>query len=270
MRPHPPLVWIVPNVIPYSLRRRWMADAFGPVHQTKMIHCLFEADVSGSDAALRAHYAKTGESLSMTTFLTGCLAKAVSEYKALQSYRLGGKALDVFDDADIYMVLERHDEAGQKHIIPYTIRAAHCETLRDLHREMPSLFAFVGIIGRRYPHLWRMTAGMPGTTAGTPGTSELERSGNPAGCDIALSTPTRLMKAAVDVGERWQVPADDRTTVRVYLCQTISRDHDASDVATAARFTERLKELIERGHGLDESQCRVYYVGRSSAAAVIR
>lgn len=39
---------------------------------------------------------------------------------------------------------------------------------------------------------------------------------------------------------------------REYLCVTISLDHDIIDGAPAARFIQRLKELIESGYGLGE------------------
>jgi pyruvate/2-oxoglutarate dehydrogenase complex dihydrolipoamide acyltransferase (E2) component len=43
---------------------------------------------------------------------------------------------------------------------------------------------------------------------------------------------------------------DRRIEIREYLCVTISFDHDIVDGAPAARFTARLKELIESGYGL--------------------
>ena len=43
---------------------------------------------------------------------------------------------------------------------------------------------------------------------------------------------------------------DDRIEVREILSVTISFDHDVVDGAPAARFAQRLKELIESGYGL--------------------
>ena len=40
--------------------------------------------------------------------------------------------------------------------------------------------------------------------------------------------------------------------IREYLSLTLSVNHDIVDGAPAARFTERLKELIESGYGLDD------------------
>jgi 2-oxoacid dehydrogenases acyltransferase (catalytic domain) len=44
-----------------------------------------------------------------------------------------------------------------------------------------------------------------------------------------------------------------RAFLRDYLSMTISFDHDIIDGAPAARFTQRLKELIESGYGLPDS-----------------
>ena len=47
---------------------------------------------------------------------------------------------------------------------------------------------------------------------------------------------------------------DGQIAIREYLCITMSFDHDLIDGAPAARFTSRLKELIECGYGLTESE----------------
>jgi pyruvate/2-oxoglutarate dehydrogenase complex dihydrolipoamide acyltransferase (E2) component len=46
---------------------------------------------------------------------------------------------------------------------------------------------------------------------------------------------------------------DGRIEIREFLCLTLSFDHDIIDGAPAARFTSRLKALIESGYGLLES-----------------
>jgi pyruvate/2-oxoglutarate dehydrogenase complex dihydrolipoamide acyltransferase (E2) component len=44
---------------------------------------------------------------------------------------------------------------------------------------------------------------------------------------------------------------DGRIEVRQYLCVTVSFDHDIIDGAPATRFTQRFRELVEGGYGLD-------------------
>jgi len=45
---------------------------------------------------------------------------------------------------------------------------------------------------------------------------------------------------------------DGRIEIREYLCMTLSFDHDIIDGAPVARFTQRRKEIIESGYGLEE------------------
>jgi len=45
---------------------------------------------------------------------------------------------------------------------------------------------------------------------------------------------------------------DGQIAIREYLCMTLSFNHAIIDGAPAARFTARLKELIESGYGLDD------------------
>jgi hypothetical protein len=69
-------------------------------------------------------------------------------------------------------------------------------------------------------------------------------------------------------GIGWGVPTASATTTNItiggigrrqareVLCLTVSVDHDIVDGAPAARFTQRLKELIEEGHGLADALVR--------------
>ena len=47
---------------------------------------------------------------------------------------------------------------------------------------------------------------------------------------------------------------DGHIAIREYLSITLSFNHDLIDGAPAARFTQRLKDLIESGYGLIESE----------------
>jgi pyruvate/2-oxoglutarate dehydrogenase complex dihydrolipoamide acyltransferase (E2) component len=260
------------QVVPYTKYRRWLAAAYQSVPYRPIIHGLFEVDVTRPRAILREHHAQTGESLSFTAFLTTCLAKAVDEHKAVHAIHKGSKHLVLFEDVDIYTVIE-HDLASQKYITPYIIRAANRKTVQELHHEIrgaqeadvttvlkrfpflflptllfrPSLWAFIWI-GRRYPRLWK-------TSVGTVGISAVGMFGNGAGWGIPATTPTTLMLTVGGIGEK-QVVMDGQVTTREYLSLTISVDHDIVDGAPAARFAQRLRELVESGYGLSDSPTR--------------
>jgi len=255
------------QVVPYPKVRRWLAAAFRSVQHKPMIHGLLEVDVTRARARLREHQANTGESLSFTAFLTACLAKAVDEHKAVQAIRFGSKRLIVFEEVDVYLPIE-HDVAGQKHIMPAIIRAANRKTIREIHHEIraaqvqdvekvlkegvlslptlllgPFLWVF-SWIGRRYPQMWKKSVGTVGITA-------VGMFGKGAGWGIPPATPTPLMMTVGGIGEKPGV-VDGHIAIRDYLSLTISFDHEIIDGAPAARFTERLKELIESGYGLDD------------------
>ena len=255
------------QVVPNPKIRRWFAAAFRPAQYTPIMHGLIEVDVTRAREFLREHKAKTGESLSFTAFLIACLAKAVEEHKAVQAFRQGSKRLILFEEVDVFTLIER-DVAGQIPLMASIIRAANRKTVREIHQEIraaqredvakvvkwlqfqpallfrPFFWAF-SLIGRRYPQVWKKYVGTVGITA-------VGMFGKGAAWGIPPAIPIPLMVTVGGIGEK-PVLVDGHIALREYLSLTISFDHDIIDGAPAARFTERLKELIESGYGLFES-----------------
>jgi pyruvate/2-oxoglutarate dehydrogenase complex dihydrolipoamide acyltransferase (E2) component len=254
------------KVAPNPKLRRLEAAAFRPAQHNPMMHGLLEVDVSKARAFLREQKAQTGESLSFTAFLIACLAKAIDEYKALQAFRKGRKRLILFEEVDVFTVIHRK-VAGQEQPIPYIVRAANHKTVREIHQEIRAarvqdvekdlkwfrflpdvlfrpFFSVFYWIGRRYPQVWKQFVGTVGITA-------VGMFGKGAGWGIPQAMPT-LMITVGGIGEK-AVLVDGHIALRDYLSLTISFDHDIIDGAPAARFTARLKDLIESGYGLFDS-----------------
>ena len=257
------------QVVPYPKLRRIIAVMLRSLQRTPMMHGLLEVDVTKARAFLRDHKAKTGESLSFTAFLITCLAQAVDEHKAVQAYRKGRNQLILFEDVDVNIQIE-HELNGQKQVIVYILRAANRKTFREIHHEIrvaqgedvakavvgfkmvqflpaflfrPFLWVF-SWIGRRYPQVWKKYVGTVGITA-------VGMFGDGAGWGIPPAFPT-LMITVGGIGEK-PVLVDGHIAMRDYLSLTVSFDHDIIDGAPAARFTGRLKDLIESGYGLFDS-----------------
>jgi pyruvate/2-oxoglutarate dehydrogenase complex dihydrolipoamide acyltransferase (E2) component len=254
------------QVVPNPKMRRWFAAAFRSAQHTPIMHGLIEVDVTRAREFLREQKAKTGESLSFTAFLIACLGKAIEEHKAVQARRFGSKRLILFEDVDVYTLIER-DVAGQVPIWTTIIRAANRKTVREIHQEIraaqredvekvvkwlqfqpaflfgPFFWAF-SWIGRRYPQLWKKYVGTVGITA-------VGMFGKGAAWGIPPALPT-LMITVGGIGEK-PVLVDGQIVMRDSLSLTISFDHDIIDGAPATRFTEQLKELIESGYGLFDS-----------------
>jgi pyruvate/2-oxoglutarate dehydrogenase complex dihydrolipoamide acyltransferase (E2) component len=256
------------QVVSYPKMRRLEAIAYHSVGRASRMHGLIEVDVTKARARLRDHQAKTGESLSFTAFLIACLAQAVDEYKAVQALRLGRKHLILFEEVDVYTPVER-DVAGDAQIIPTIIRAANRKTVCQIHQEIRA--AQVQDVakaweGFKIPH-WSWVLLLPAFRAMARITERSPRVRKKYRGTVALTTVGMFMKGAgwgiplpdhalwMTVGGIGEKPGvvDGHIAIREYLSLTISFDHDIVDGAPAARFTQRLKELIESGYGLDDS-----------------
>jgi pyruvate/2-oxoglutarate dehydrogenase complex dihydrolipoamide acyltransferase (E2) component len=259
------------QVVPYPKLRRIIAVMLRSFQRVPLIHGLIEVDVSRARAFLREHKAKTGESLSFTAFLIACLAKAVDENKAVQAYRKGRNQLILFEDVDVNIQIE-HEMDGQKQAIVYILRAANRKTFREIHHEiraaqgedvakavkgikalnallvLPTFLLRIGYwvlwwIGRTSPQLMKKYGGTVSLTA-------VGMFGKGAGWGIPLAGQTMITVGGI--GEKPGV-VDGQIAIREYLSLTISFDHNIIDGAPAARFSQRLKDLIESGYGLDDS-----------------
>ncbi len=260
------------QVIPYPKGRRFLEAAIRSTHHKPMIHGLLEVDVTKARAFLRDHEAKTGEALSFTAFIMACLAQAVDEHKDVQAFRQGSKRLILFADVDVLTWVER-EVAGQQQILPYIVRAANRKTFREIHHEIRAAqlqdvaktvvggakavqvlpawlfrpyFWVSTWIGRRYPQEWKKNWG-------TVTLSAVGMFGKGAGWGIPPSIPSLCWITVGGIGQRRE-DVDGQIAIRDYLSLTVSFDHNMIDGGPAARFTERLKELIESGYGLIDEE----------------
>jgi len=258
------------EVIPYPKLRRALAVTLRSAKGKSMIHGLLEVDVTKAREFLQDHKANTGEPLSFTAFIITCLAKAVDENKSLQACRKGSKHLLVFDDVDVATPIER-EMAGQKQPIVSIIRAANKKTFRQIHHEIRAAqvnavkqaweglkdFGWLPLVVFRviWPMFWWMKNRSPSVQkkyGGTVGVSAVGMFGKGSGWGIPINDHS-LDLTLGGIAEKPGV-VDGHIAIREYLCITLSFNHDLIDGAPAARFTQRLKELIESGYGLCESE----------------
>ncbi len=257
------------KVVPYPKLRRVLGIMYPSVQRKPMIHALLEVDVTRARAFLREYKAETAESLSFTAFIITCLAHAIDENKSLHAWRKGSKHLILFDEVDVATAIER-EMVGHKQPIIYIIRAANKKTFHEIHHEIRAaqveevvkawegftamhLLRFLPILlfrivwwvfcwlRRTYPHVQKKYGGTVGLTA-------VGMFGKGSGWGIPINDHT----IDVTLGGIAEKPGvvDRHIAIREYLCMTLSMDHTMIDGAPAARFAQRLKELIESGYGL--------------------
>jgi len=256
------------HIVPYPKLRRVLAITLHSVQHKPMIHGLIEVDVTRPRQALRDHQARTGEVLSFTAFIVTCMAQAVSRNPSVQAYRQGTKRLVEFDDVDVAILVEREID-GEKQPIPYIIRAAQTKSWRDIHQEIRAAqsrpvektwlglqdFGWMPLLVFKvfwpiFYWLKERTPSLQKKYGGTVSVSSVGMFGRGGGWGIPVNDYTLQLT----VGGIAPKPAviDGQMVQRDYLSLTLSFNHDLVDGAPAARFTEELKELMERGNSLGE------------------
>ena len=240
-----------------------------------MMYGLIEADVTDARRAIKSWRTRTGRSLSLTTYVIFCFARAVAEDPAMQAYRMGRQRMVLFGDVDVGIMVERQVD-GARIPVPYIIRRANCKSLEQLQDEIrdaqsgdPDAIATASLPRRwrRYASrgmstwlalpaalrraIWRWALQDPyrrRRLTGTVGLTAVGMFGRGTGWGIApmahsltlivggLATRPGLVSGCV--------------TPREVLCLTIALDHDVIDGAPAARFANRLVRLLEDRPGL--------------------
>jgi pyruvate/2-oxoglutarate dehydrogenase complex dihydrolipoamide acyltransferase (E2) component len=238
-------------------------------------HCVYgflEVDVTAARQFIADHEARTGERLSFTGYLVYCLARAVDEDKAVQAYLKGRKQLVVFDDVDVGLPVER--EIGGKRVpIGYVIRRANHKTFLEIHQEIRQVQAQQAPPGKGMAPWLRVGLLLPWplsrlfialirsairhdptikvAQSGTVGVTAVGMFGHRSGW--GLTPPMHSLFLVVGGIAHKPAVVDGRIEPREILSLTVAFDHDVVDGAPAARFVQRLVDLIESGDGLPDT-----------------
>lgn len=257
------------ELVPFPSIREASIDLLRAAQGKHMIRGFTEADVTVPRQFIRDHKARTGERLSFTAFLVGCLAAAVAEHKAVNAYRRGRRHLVRFDDVDVNTMVEREVD-GRRMGTPNVIRAADKKTFRQIHDQIRGAqagkveetrgmewFRWASLFGRLPTFIrmliWRALMRNPHAVkrfAGTVGLTAVGMFGKRAGWGMTI--PFLTVNVVVGGISQKPVLVDGQLENREFLCLTISFDHDVVDGAPAARFVNRFVELIEAGFGLTD------------------
>ena len=231
--------------------------------QKHTVHGLVEFDITRPREAIRHHKAQTGETLSFSAFFLACLGKAIDMNKHMHAYRNWRNRLIIFDEVDVNTLFEVEVD-GKKTIRPHILRGVNKKTFREIHQEIRAYqqehkssqeskfiewFVLLPGFARRL-FLWVLFRDpqLIKEYYGTVLVTSIGMFGAGSGWGIPVPNHT-LQLTLGGIAEKPGI-FEDRIQVREYLSVTISFDHDIIDGAPAARFTQRLKELIESGYSL--------------------
>lgn len=253
---------------PFPAIRRAYVDVLREGQRRHMIHGLVEVDVTTARERIRAAAGDGVDRLSFTGFLIACAAKAVEEDPVLHARRWGGRTLVLFDEVDANVQLEETRSDGERIVQSRLLRAANTKTIAEISAEIRQAQAVTDVDRRRYAGtrwfvavprplrtlVWRSVLSNPWAAkrfGGTIAVSSVGMFGTNLGWGIPIA-PVPLMLTVGGIGPRL-VLVDGAVREREHLSLTISVDHDIIDGAPAARFTQRLRELISQGHGLPDT-----------------
>ena len=251
------------EVVRLSPTRMLTIDLLHGFSRKPIIHGLVEADVTLPRRRMREIEERTGERLSFSAFLIHCLAKAVTEHPHLNAARRGRRVYR-FDEVNVGTMVER-EQRGEKTVAPLRIDSADRKPVREIHDEIRHAQAMpIRNVGSVQGWEWIVRIPRPvrrlvfGVMQTRPrlahrygllvAMSAVGMFGEGAGWGIAL-TPATVQLTVGGIGKRL-VLVDGELAEHELLSMTISFDHEIIDGAPAARFAERLRQLVEAADGL--------------------
>ena len=259
------------EVIKFPKNRKMVIDIMEQGIKKHYIKGLVEFDVTNGRKLLKEYKSKNGVSLSFTGWMLKCIGQAASEHKDVHLLKKGKKKLYRFDDVDISITVEKTIE-GEKVPLPVIIRKTNEKTVEEITREIRDAQAEVVeesvLLGvKKEENLKRLFTSFPKFIRNIMywrfgrnpillkefGGSISLTSVGMFGDLIGWGIPIGVQPLMFSLGAITKKPGviGDNIEIREVLHTTILFDHDIIDGSPAARFSARLKVLIEEGFGLE-------------------
>jgi pyruvate/2-oxoglutarate dehydrogenase complex dihydrolipoamide acyltransferase (E2) component len=262
------------HVVPFRPERNATLDTLRWARKRLQIPTLLEVDVTAARRAIRAFRRSTGKGLSFTAWVVSCVARAAAEHPRVHCIRRGRRALVLFDEVDVAVLVERTiGGEGETLPMPVVIRKAESKSPAEIHEEIRSaqevqVASGSSSIERAAPPwleslffrspawlrdllFWRWLLRSPARVKRTMGTVVVTAAGMATPGVLAWGIPVALHPLAVGVGGIAQRSTVSGTTD--VLALTVVFDHAVVDGAPVGRFVHRLHELMTRAEGLDGS-----------------
>jgi len=241
--------------------RNFILDVTAEGARQKTIHLLLVADIAPLRKQLGEHRLRTGESISITSYIAKCFASAIENDKCIQSRRLGRSRLIAFDDVDLAFLMEREWE-GETITVFYIVRAAHRKTALEIHHELQAakaaplgadgpmnalemqFFLLPRVIRKA---LWFFIRHIPYLFKDVIGTAAVTSMGMfTEGAAVVFPITPCLMLSIGSIEKRLALQ-DGEVVERDFIHLNISVDHAIIDGAPLVRFGEQFKKILASG-----------------------
>jgi pyruvate/2-oxoglutarate dehydrogenase complex dihydrolipoamide acyltransferase (E2) component len=266
---------------PFFLSRTFGLDTIAVGRATNHVAVLIEVDVTDARRAILRRKERAGSDISFTGWVVKCLAQAVSEHRRIQAMRRRRKKLVIFDDVDVYVMVQRRISKGEPPEtlpIPYVVRKANEKDLGEIHDEIRAVQAETAAAGEPVVRVtdgalpWHVRAflAMPSfirrrlvfnrlardpfyhkRTMGTVGITSMGMYGSVRGGE-SWPVPIGIAPLIVALGTIALKPGvvGDSIEPREILAATVLFDHDVIDGGPVFLFIDRLRELMEGAYVL--------------------
>ena len=252
----------------YPKLRNFVLDVLSEGRQKNIIQVLFEADIGGVKDRLAEHRLRTGESVTITSYVAKCFVAAIAADKRMQAYRMGRSQLIVFEDVDLTFLVER-EWKGKVLPVFFIVRAADRKTAHEINQELQAsretplgaqgamsalemvFFLLPAVLRkplwwyvRRNPYWFKDMAGTVAVTSMGMFTS---------GAAVVIPITPMTMTLSIGSIEKKLVLQDGQVVERDFIHLNINVDHAIIDGAPLMRFVHRFKEILLKGPWLAPS-----------------
>jgi pyruvate/2-oxoglutarate dehydrogenase complex dihydrolipoamide acyltransferase (E2) component len=241
---------------PLSFNRKAVIASATVTSRKNSIHCLTDVDISVPRQYIKEYQKNHGEKLSLTAYITKCLAESIREFPQFNSFIKGNKLI-VLDGLTISVLVER-ELHGEKTPEPVGIRTAQDKSYREIHNEIReaqsrkdsylgsysgmSLIRYIpGFLMRMFVRIAERNIKMADkygkvcvTAVGMYNMDAIWFI--PHGSATILVTIGGIDRKVVETGDGFQL--------REHLCLTVSFDHNIVDGPPAARFIKHFSDTI--------------------------
>lgn len=251
------------QIINFPAERELIVDAGYLGSGRHIIYGLVEVDVTGPRQEIQRRK-QAGEDLSFTAFMAASLGRALAEHPKVQAMRDWRGRLVIFGEADVVVMVEA---AAGRAAIPYIIREAQRKSTAKISAEIRRVQGRAGKsehlasrLQRVAPHLPRFlrlwffhaVKWNPARFKQLEGTAIITSLGMYGEAPAWGVTFLPVHTIGLTIGTIVEKPAahQGQVALREILHLTLAFDHDVVDGAPAARFAQRLVEILENGEAL--------------------
>lgn len=246
------------RVVALPRSRRVMGALMDVARSRRLMVAFVEADVTIPRRTIDEYRVTTGESISLTAYVTACLARAVRQHSQLNSARRG-RHLILFEDVTVVCYLEQ--KHGEESVVGFrTLRAADRASVAELTERIrasespgakgPRLtrhlpMALLGLSVRylaRNPQFLADSGVIAISNVGADSGGVAGWGFAPSAASVEVTLGGIATRLALDHGEIRE---------HEHLCLTVSIDHDLVDGATGARFVRTFVDMVASATALD-------------------